>query len=295
MNRRDMLLTTGAAALGLSAFPFGWAAAADKKKQKVLYFSRSAGFVHPMVMRKEDGLSVSDKVLIELGEKNGFEVVCEQDGAVFDGDLDQYDCFAFYTSGNLCAKSEKPQPGEPMSPAGKEKFMAAIAAGKGFVGIHSATDSFRQKDGIDPYIAMIGGEFLMHDKQQKALMKVVDPKFPGMAGFGDGFEMMEEWYAFTKFNPDLHVILVQETEGMTGPHYQRPAYPATWARMEGKGRVFYTSMCHNKDTITGPTFAQVLLGGLSWTMRNVDADVTPNIAQVTPGANLLKKPAPPET
>ena len=53
MNRREMLLTTGAAALGLSTFPFGWAAAADKKKQKVLYFSRSAGFVHPMVDAKE--------------------------------------------------------------------------------------------------------------------------------------------------------------------------------------------------------------------------------------------------
>ena len=183
MNRRDMLLTTGAAALGLSAFPFGWAAAADKKKQKVLYFSRSAGFVHPMVIRKEDGLSVSDKVLIGLGEKNGFEVVCAQDGAVFDGDLDQYDCFAFYTSGNLTAKSREAAARRAHVAAGKEKLMAAIAAGKGFVGIHSATDSFRTK-GIDPYIAMIGGEFLGHDAQQKAKMKVVDPKFPGMAGLG---------------------------------------------------------------------------------------------------------------
>jgi uncharacterized protein len=294
MNRRDLLLTAGAAALGLSAFPFGWAAAADKKKQKVLYFSRSAGFVHPMVIRKADGLSVSDKVLIELGEKNGFEVVCSQDGAVFDGDLDQYDCIAFYTSGNLCGKSEKPQPGEPMSPEGKQKLLAAIEAGKGFVGIHSATDSFRTP-AIDPYIAMLGGEFLGHDKQQEAKMKVVDAKFPGMAGFKDGFEMMEEWYAFVKFNPDLHVIMVQETETMKGKNYQRPSYPATWARMQGKGRVFYTSLGHREDVITGPTFAQVVLGGLSWTMRNVDADVTPNMAQVTPGANLLRRPAPPES
>ena len=36
MNRREMLLATGAA-VGLSVFPFRWAAAADKKKQKVLY------------------------------------------------------------------------------------------------------------------------------------------------------------------------------------------------------------------------------------------------------------------
>ncbi len=281
MNRRDMLLTTGAAALGISTFPFGWAAAADKKKQKVLYFSRSAGFVHPMVIPQADGKSVSDKVLIGLGEKNGFDVTCSQDGAVFDGDLDQYDCLVFYTSGNLCNKSEKPQPGQPMSEEGKKKFLAAIEAGKGFVGIHSATDSFRTPS-VDPYIAMIGGEFLGHDSQQKAKQKLVDPKFPGMASFGDGFEMMEEWYAFVKFAPDLHVIFVQETAGMKGKNYQRPPYPSTWARMQGKGRVFYTALGHREDVITGPVFAQIVLGGLSWAMRNADADVTPNIAQVTP-------------
>ena len=59
--------------------------------------------------------------------------------------------------------------------------------------------------------------------------------------------------------------------------------------MQGKGRVFYTSLGHRDDVITSPTFAQILLGGLAWTMRNVDADVTPNIAQVTPGANELQR------
>ncbi len=296
MNRREMLLTTGAAALGLSAFPLGWTAATEKKKQKVLYFSRSAGFVHPMVDCKDGELSVSDKVLIELGKKNGFDVVCTKDGAVFDGDLDQYDCIAFYTSGDLCGKPtdlKRPQPGANMSAEGKKKFLAAIEAGKGFVGIHSATDSFRSA-GIDPYIAMIGGEFRGHDAQQKAKNKVVDPKFPGVAGLGSGFEMEEEWYSFIKFDPDLHVILVQETEGMKGRNYQRPPYPATWARMQGKGRVFYTSLGHREDVITGATFAQIILGGLAWTMRNAEADVTPNIVQVTPGANELKRPAPTE-
>ena len=96
---------------------------------------------------------------------------------------------------------------------------------------------------------MLGGEFLTHQSQQKAMMKVADPKFPGMAGLGEGFEMKEEWYAFCKFAPDLHVILVQETGGMHDPAYQRPPYPATWARMQQKGRVFYTSMGHREDVL----------------------------------------------
>jgi uncharacterized protein len=288
MKRREMLLTTGAVVVGLSAFPYrccarclrrrrrNCVAAADEKRQKVLYFTRSAGFPHPMVVRKGKKLAKSEEILVELGQTHGFEVECSQDPKVFDGDLDQYDLIAFYTSGNAISEDAK------------KKLLEAIHAGKGFVGIHSATDTFRG-DGVDPYIAMLGGEFLTHASQQKATMKVVSPKFPGMKGLGDGFDMMEEWYAFQKFAPDLHVILVQETGAMHDKPYERPPYPATWARMHGKGRVFYTSMGHRDDVWTNDKFQQVLLGGIAWALGNVEADVTPNIAQVTPRANELKK------
>jgi uncharacterized protein len=276
MKRREMLLTAGAAALGLSALPLRWLAADEKKKQNVLYFTRSAGFVHPMVDRRGRTLAKSEEILVGLGRKHGFEVECSQDPKVFEGDLGQYDLIAFYTSGNA------------ISEEGKSKLLEAIDAGKGFVGIHSATDTFRG-EGIDPYIAMIGGEFTSHGSQQKVMMKVVSPNFPGVKGLGEGFKMLEEWYAFQKFAADLHVILVQDTAGMKDAQYQRPPYPATWARMHGKGRVFYTSMGHREDVWTNPAFEQVLLGGIAWTLGNAEADVTPNIAQVTPGANELKR------
>jgi hypothetical protein len=32
-----------------------------------------------------------------------------------------------------------------------------------------------------------------------------------------------------------------------------------------------------------------MLGGMAWAMGNVQADVTPNIDKVAPGANQLKK------
>jgi len=284
MKRREMLKTS-AAAIGLSAFPFGWAAAADQKKQKVLYFTRSAGFEHGAVRRKDGELSFSEKTLTEMGKRAGFDVVCTKDGTVFDGDLDQFDCIAFYTSGNLT----KPKDGQgpPMSPEGKEKLLAAIAAGKGFVGFHSATDSF-QSGGIDPYIAMLGGEFVSHGPQQDATVTNTSPKFPGMGEVGKSMTLREEWYALEKFSDDLHVILVQETEGMKGDCYQRPSFPATWARMHEKGRVFYTSFGHRDDIWTNPTVQQIMLGGIAWVMGNVDADIAPNIDKVTPKANQLK-------
>ncbi|MEN6458707.1 MAG: ThuA domain-containing protein [Thermoguttaceae bacterium] len=290
MKRREMLLRTGAAALGLSALPLRWAVAEPEKRQKVLYFTRSAGFVHSVVNRQGKPLAYSEKILVELGAKNDIDVVCSQDGAIFDGDLNQFDAIIFYTSGNLTGKTEQPQPGKPMSVEGKKRLLSAIAAGKGFVGIHAAADTFRQPGtAVDPFIAMLGGEFLTHESQQKATMRSVDPKFPGMNNLGDGFAMLEEWYAFWKFASDTHVLLVQETAAMHDATYRRPPYPATWARMHQKGRVFYTSMGHREDVWTNPTFQQVLLGGIRWVQRNVGDDVTPNILQVTPAANKLKR------
>jgi type 1 glutamine amidotransferase len=284
MNRREMLLTSGAAVVGLSAFPFGWVSAAENKKQKVLYYTKSAGFVHPEVDRKQtDGkLSRSEKLLTEWGELLGFDVVCSQDASVFDGDPDQFDAIAFYTSGK-CVSDEQ-----------KKKLLDAVAAGKGFVGIHSATDTFTnpRTAEIDPYTAMVGAEFIRHDAQQKAKNRIVDPKFPGMNGLGENIELYEEWYTCKKFAKDMHVILVQETEGMNGPSYQRPPFPATWARMHGKGRVFYTSMGHREDIWKNKIFQQILLGGIAWALGNAKAEVPPNIEQVTPEAEVLTKTRP---
>jgi len=58
--------------------------------------------------------------------------------------------------------------------------------------------------------------------------------------------------------------------------------------MYGTGRVFYTSMGHRKDVWTNPNFQQVLLGGIDWATGKAEADVTPNMEKVTPGANRLK-------
>jgi len=298
-----------AAALGLSlagnpmqaadspaAVPGGWGSAKAKGK-RVLYFTKSAGFEHSVVKRPADGqLSHSEAILTELGRQHGFEVTCSKDGGIFTpANLAKYDVIVFYTSGVLTSPAADKS--LPMTPAGKAALLNAIKNGKGFVGIHAANDSFHFQpdpddrserfkahgDNVDPYIAMIGGEFIQHGPQQTAKMIVADGKFPGCEGLGAAFEALDEWYTFKDFAKDLHVILVQETKGMKGLDYQRAPFPATWARRHGKGRVFYTSMGHREDVWTSPRFQNLLLGGLGWAAGNVDANVKPNIQTVTPG------------
>jgi len=293
MARRDMLRSAGAAVLAASVFPMHWVAAAEKKKQKVLYFSRSAGFEHEAVKLKDGQPSISDRILTELGKRHGFEVLCTKDGRVFDGDLDQYDAIAFYTSGDLTKPDKANTP--PMSPEGKEKLLRTIAAGKGFVGFHAATDSFHSKGErdqnqteVDPYIAMIGGEFIVHGEQQEATIRVASPDFPGVRQFGEAQKLKEEWYTLKNFAKDLHVILIEDNEGMKGDCYQRPPFPATWARIHLKGRVFYTSFGHRDDIWTNPRVQDIMAGGLAWAMGNVKVDITPNIDRVTPKASELR-------
>jgi type 1 glutamine amidotransferase len=296
MNRRD-LLKTGLAALaaGAAPFPLGWTAAADAPRRRILMYTHSQGFEHPVVKRKNGQLSLAETIVTDLGKKHGFEVTCTKDGREFvPENLNKFGAFLFETQGDL--SKEKSLDGQPpMTAAGKAALLKAIAGGKGFVGCHCASDTFhspgdkvknQSPDKIDPYIKMVGGEFIVHGAQQKSRMRVIDHKFPGAPSVKD-FDLLEEWYALKNFAPDLHVILVQETEGMKGIMYQRPNFPATWAHPYKKGRVFYTSMGHREDVWQNPIFQALLLGGLNWAVGNVQADITPNLPEAAPKASEL--------
>ncbi|MEI9963302.1 MAG: ThuA domain-containing protein [Limisphaerales bacterium] len=264
MNRREMILRTGAAVAGLSLTGCAWPRSkAGAKIKKVLFFSKSSGYEHSVIKRNGNELSFAEKILADLGPKHGIEFVFSKDGSLFAPEyLAQFDAYLFYTTGDLTNSGEDKNP--PMTPAGKAALLAAIENGKGFIGIHSATDTFHTPKSsptglYDSYIQMLGGEFIVHGQQQKAKLRLVDMKFPGFQNAGMEIELMEEWYSLKNFADDLHILLVQEPGGMTGAPYQRAPYPSTWARMHGKGRVFYTAMGHREDVWTNPLFRKFFL------------------------------------
>lgn len=292
MKRRPFLsLLLLVIALPALAAPVG-----NAPKRKILFFSKSSGFEHSVISYKTGQPSHAEKVLLELGAKNNWVLTLSKDGSLFSPEyLAQFDAVIFYTTGDLTTPGTDGQP--PMTAAGKQALLDYVAGGKGFVGTHSASDTFHTNNeskkgpdryvnhGVqaDVYVRMLGGEFIKHGPQQKAKMRCVDPRFPGLEKYADGFELHEEWYSLKDFPADVHVLLVQETEGMKGDEYKRPAFPATWARNHEKGRVFYTSMGHREDIWTNPIFQDVLVGGIKWALGDVQADVTPNLQNATPG------------
>jgi len=263
-------------------------AADQKRPHKILFFSRSVLFEHPVVRRQGDELSLGETAFVKLARQIDCEVKCTKDGQVFDRDLDLYAAIVSYTCGRPAdlMKPDSLDHSPPVSESGWKKLDAAVRAGKPLVAIHPGGWLLPEA---------IGADCLGHGSQQVARIQVVSPRFPGTEKLGDSFSLMEEWFSLIRFAKDLHVILVQDCAGMNKDApadlrcYDRPPFPSTWTRMHGKGRVFYTSLGHREDVWSNKIFEQILLGGLSWALGRVEADITPNIDQVAPQANAFPR------
>jgi type 1 glutamine amidotransferase len=305
VNRRHFLGASAIAAAGL-ALP---KQLLGSKKKSLLVFTKSSGFEHEVVKRIDGRPSILETAVTALGQQHGFEVTASKDGQIFDSkDLQRHAAVLFYTTGDLTKAGTDKNP--PMSPQGKKALLDAVHGGLGFVGVHAASDTFHTEpdppdnsnryiahgEQSDPYLRMLGGEFIVHGstpRLQTANLIVKDEKFPGLEGVASPVSFTEEWYSLKDFMPDLHVILTLDTQGMKGEPYQRPPYPVTWARMDGKGRVFFTAMGDRPENWANPFFLNLLAGGIGWSIRDVKASLDKNLTQAAPGyGEIPPKPAP---
>jgi hypothetical protein len=294
-NRREFLKATAlagaAATLPLSAI--------GAPLKKLLVFTKSSGFEHDVIKHKDGKPSILENAVEALSKKHGFSVQTSKDGRIFESaEFPSFNGLLFFTTGDLTTEGTDKNP--PMSAKGKQGFLDAIHGGMGFVGVHAAADTFHHQpdapdlssryvaygEQSDPYIRMLGGEFIIHGSDprlQTTNLIINDPKFPGIDGATAPVEMNEEWYSLKDFAPDLHVILTIDTNKLKNACYERRPYPGTWARMHGKGRVFYTAPGDRAENWQNPFFLSVLGGGIRWTLGQVNADVPTNITTATPG------------
>src|SRR6266850_754145 len=76
----------------------------------------------------------------------------------------------------------------------KQAFLDWIKSGKAFIGMHSATDTFHGKDGVDPYIEMIGAEFKEHHAQAEVDCINQDAKNPACKSLPPTWHLKDEIY-----------------------------------------------------------------------------------------------------
>jgi type 1 glutamine amidotransferase len=297
-GRREFLRVAAVTGTGLAL-----AKRLPAAKKSVLVFTKSSGFEHDVVKRVDGKPSIVDDAVTGLGDKHGFHVGVTKDGRIFDDtQFHKYAAVVFFTTGDLTTMGTDGKP--PMSPEGKQKLLDAIHKGMGFVGIHAASDTFHLEpdpkdlsnryiahgDQQDPYLKMVGGEFIIHGgnpRLQDTNLIVNDPKFPGLEGVTSPVKFNDEWYSLKDFAMDMHVILTLDTHGMTGAPYQRPPYPATWARTHGKGRVIYTAIGDRPDNWKNEFFLNLLGGGIRWAIGDANANVETNLKEAAPGYAVI--------
>jgi type 1 glutamine amidotransferase len=286
----------------------GSASAAAHPARKILFFTKSSGFEHEVISWKKGQPSIAEKQLLEMAGENGWEFTFSKDGSKFSKEyLNGFDAVMFYTTGDLCSEGTDHNP--PMTPEGKQALFDYVRSGKGFIGTHSASDTFHTDnealkgperyinhfEKADPYVRFLGAEFIKHGAQQVAKNVVIDPTFPGFEAVGAEFGFQEEWYSLKDFSSDIHVLTVIDSPSMTGAEYARPLFPNTWARLEGRGRVWYTSMGHREDVWTNPVFRKILAGGIHWACGDAKGDATPNLKTAAPDAFVNPAYIPPKT
>ncbi len=294
-NRREFLRATVLAGAGLALSN----ALSRASNKSVLVFTKSSGFEHDVVKRVGGKPSLVDDTVNEMGNQHGFSTGVTKDGRIFDSkEFHSYAAVVFFTTGDLATLGTDGKP--PMSAKGKQMLLDAVRGGMGFVGVHAASDTFHTQpdppdlsnryiahgDQEDAYLRMLGGEFITHGREprlQDANLIVNDAKFPGLERVTSPVSFNEEWYSMKDFVPDLHVILTLDTQGMKGECYQRAPYPVTWARQQGKGRVFYTAMGDRPENWKNKFFVNLLAGGIRWSIGDASAQMDANLKQAAPG------------
>jgi uncharacterized protein len=225
----------------------------SQKQFKTLLVTTTRGWHH-------ESVHAGVLAIQQLGVKNYFDVVVwENPNGFTDTYLEQFQAVIFLnTTGDIFDSAQQKV---------MERF---IQSGKGYVGIHSASDT---EYDWEWYTKLVGRMFVIHPVIQTAKLNILDEKFPGLQGFAGNKQWTDEWYEFTpeKISGLNYILGVDESsynakvqwgtkkgEGMGKMH------PIAWYHNYDGGRAFYTALGHLPSVYSDPAFLSHLYAGIFW-------------------------------
>ncbi len=184
--------------------------------------------------------------------------------------LDYFDAVVFYTNGELQLTDEQ-----------KKALLSFVHDdGKGFVGIHTATATSRD---WPEYGEMIGGYFDNHPWNVfDAPVVIEQPGFPAMKHLPKHFRITDEMYEYmapySRDNVDVLARLDEKHLDLANKNVHRTDgdFPVAWAKLYGKGRVFYSDLGHSPSSWDDPRVQQMYLQAIKWADGSIDAPVAPH-------------------
>ncbi len=230
------------------------------KRKKLLFIGASKGFQH-------DSISHAAGTIWKLGQETKLwdtwirtdtQLITKKKLTGNAKNLDYFDAIMFYTTGELDLDEEQ-----------KASFLAFIKEdGKGFIGTHSATDTFYK---WPEYNQLIGAWFDGHPWHQEVDVEVKDRTFIATEHFPPNFKITDEIYQFKDWSADrTHELmrLTPDKVDFTKKNIKRTDkdFGVTWQHNYGKGRVFYSSLGHREEVWDRADIQKMWVQAIKWAM-----------------------------
>ena len=173
--------------------------------------------------------------------------------------LAKLDVVIFATTGSL-----------PFSDEQTQALLDFVKNGKGFVGIHNATDT-----GYDwpEYGEMIGGYFVGHPWTQEVGVIVEDGNHPATRMLDETFRVFDEIYTFRNWDRSKTHVLMRidnDTVDLAKGNREDHDYALGWCHNYGEGRVIYTALGHPDALWDEPWFHEHIEGCIKWAAKLED-------------------------
>jgi type 1 glutamine amidotransferase len=221
-----------------------------EKTMNILMVRHSAGFEHSYLPDAEVAFK-------QIGKKQGWKVMTTHRlDRITPENLAKLDVLVFATTGNLAFTDEQ-----------KKAILDFVKNGKGFLGVHNATDTCYD---WPEFGEMIGGWFKGHPWHQDVGVIVEDQKHPATKMLGARFTVKDEIYTFKNWDRNkTHVLMRLDNASVDLGKGNREDhdYALGWCHDYGKGRVMYTALGHPDDLWHQDWFQDHIVGCLKWAGR----------------------------
>ena len=164
----------------------------------------------------------------------------------------------------------------PLDDSQKAELLQWVKDGHGFVAAHVGLTAF---ESWPEFGEMIGGRFDQHPIVGAATVINEDPAFPATKHFPASFPFNDEFYQPKDLSREkVDVLLRLDVSGMPS----NPAlhlngdYPLVWAKMYGRGRVFYGSFGHAAEVWDLRSVQQMYFEAMRWALGLTEATANPH-------------------
>jgi type 1 glutamine amidotransferase len=150
-------------------------------------------------------------------------------------------------------------------PAAMKAFQDFIETdGKGFAGVHSASD-FEKTNGFPWFTnVLMGAYFASHNTAAGSVVSdAQNMAHPVLNGLSGSYSTNDEWYTMNRdpgSQPGFKILQRLASDSR----------PLTWVKDVGAGRMFYTVRGHAESVFAEAPFRALVKNGILWTTKRIN-------------------------